>query len=92
MTDKNPEATINMDKNKEKYQEFSRTKQKYLLKSITCVCFSIIQEWGDKRTVDDLYSYLGMIDRKRKNFNYFWAAMAELTQVSRLLFFCMTSP
>ena len=38
-----------------------------------------MKEWGDKRTVEDLHTYLGYIDRKRKNFNYFWAAMAELT-------------
>ena len=40
---------------------------------------SIPQEWGDKRTVNDLYTYLETIDRKRNGYQYFWAAMAELT-------------
>jgi hypothetical protein len=37
------------------------------------------QEWGDKRNVDDLYRYLSVIDHKRFDSDYFWAAMAELT-------------
>lgn len=40
---------------------------------------SIPQEWGDKRSVNDLYFYLDSIDRKRMGYPYFWAAMAELT-------------
>ncbi|XP_046652432.1 PI-PLC X domain-containing protein 1-like isoform X1 [Daphnia pulicaria] len=40
---------------------------------------SIPQEWGDKRNVDDLYRYLSVIDHKRFDSDYFWAAMAELT-------------
>ena len=39
----------------------------------------IIQEWGDKRNVNDLYKYLTAIDQKRERSDYFWVAMAELT-------------
>ena len=39
----------------------------------------MIQEWGDKRSVDDLYRYLSDVNERRSNFPYFWAAMAELT-------------
>lgn len=37
------------------------------------------QEWGDKRNVEDLYYYLGAMEKKRAKYEYFWAAMAELT-------------
>lgn len=38
-----------------------------------------LKEWGDKRTVEDLFTYLEAVDRKRADYSYFWAAMAELT-------------
>jgi len=40
---------------------------------------SIPQEWGDKRSVEELYSFLNAVNDQRLGDSYLWAAMAELT-------------